>query len=306
MGTRPLSLRTGLLIVATGLLLIGGGCAMVVKAFFKEKQSAPKVISAVAAETKDYLLIEGYIVTVDPVTGRMELELYFHPRGRFDAGQGLLAVPLEVEVSSIGGEPLMFEAGRRMFPQAVEFGFWDGSVADYPIDLHQVQIELRVLEATGGDGPRVVVPVKLEMDAHFHGLAVSETALPEIGNGYIGTNIQLKRSPLVIGTVGFCMAVMWALTIMNLLMLWAVLTRRMEVDVELFAYMSGMIVALYFFREVLPDAPPFLGVFADYAAFFWAELITAACSVIFALIWYRQLIKSPPGVTTPPWGERGA
>jgi multisubunit Na+/H+ antiporter MnhE subunit len=99
---------------------------------------------------------------------------------------------------------------------------------------------------------------------------------------------------------------MWALTIMNLLMLWAVLTRRMEVDVELFAYMSGMIVALYFFREVLPDAPPFLGVFADYAAFFWAELITAACSVIFALIWYRQLIKSPPGVTTPPWGERGA
>jgi hypothetical protein len=171
MGTRPLSLRTGLLIVATGLLLIGGGCAMVVKAFFKEKQSAPKVISAVAAETKDYLLIEGYIVTVDPVTGRMELELYFHPRGRFDAGQGLLAVPLEVEVSSIGGEPLMFEAGRRMFPQAVEFGFWDGSVADYPIDLHQVQIELRVLEATGGDGPRVVVPVKLEMDAQFHGLA---------------------------------------------------------------------------------------------------------------------------------------
>jgi len=71
-------------------------------------------------------------------------------------------------------------------------------------------------------------------------------------------------------------------------------TRRMELDLTLFGYMSGMIVALYFFRQVLPDAPPFLGVLADYIAFFPSELITAAISVIFTAIWHRRLIAQPP------------
>lgn len=65
----------------------------------------------------------------------------------------------------------------------------------------------------------------------------------------------------------------------------------MEVDLGLFGYMSGFIVALYFFRQIFPNVPPFLGVFADYAAFFWAELITAGVSIGLAVKWFDRYLR---------------
>ena len=80
------------------------------------------------------------------------------------------------------------------------------------------------------------------------------------------------------------------LTLVNLFLLWAVLRGQMEVDLGLFGYMSGFLVAMYFFRQILPDIPPFIGVFADYLAFFWVEVIAAGISIIFAAIWFRKLM----------------
>jgi len=305
MAPQPLSIRAGLILASVTMLVIAGSCAMVVRSFVNEERGAHDLVSTLPPGTKDYVRIEGYIASIDPVMGRMTVELYFYPKGRFDAGGGLLSAPIEVEVSSMGGESLQFESDRRMFPRSVEIGFLDGAVADYPVDIHHALIELRVLELTGGKGGQIAVPVEFDLDSHFHGFALGETPVTSLKNGYIGAEVELRRSRLVLGTVIFCMLVIWALTGMNLLMLWAVLTRRMEVDIETFAYMSGMIVALYFFREVLPDAPPFLGVLADYMAFFWAELITAVCAAIFAMLWYRQLVKRPAGVTAPPWSLPG-
>jgi hypothetical protein len=135
------------------------------------------------------------------------------------------------------------------------------------------------------------VPAVLEFAPAHHGFRIVDSDLSGAAHGYVGFACEVSRSPLVIGCAVFCLAIMWALTLINLVLLWAVLIGRLEVDLTLFGYMSGLIVALYFFREVLPDAPPLLGVAADYDAFFWSELITAAVSLVFAAIWCRDIAR---------------
>ena len=51
------------------------------------------------------------------------------------------------------------------------------------------------------------------------------------------------------------MATIWGLTLVNLALLVGVLMNRIKADFGLFGYMSGFIVAMYFFREMFPDVP---------------------------------------------------
>lgn len=89
----------------------------------------------------------------------------------------------------------------------------------------------------------------------------------------------------------FCMAIMWGLSLVNLVMLWTVLTGQMEVNLGLFGYMSGFIVATFFFRQILPDIPQHVRVYADYLSFFWVELIAAVSSIVFAIVWSMNMIR---------------
>src|ERR1051326_3436181 len=49
--------------------------------------------------SKGYLEITAEVIQVDPVANRLTLELNFTPHGRLDAGDGVLKVPLEINVS---------------------------------------------------------------------------------------------------------------------------------------------------------------------------------------------------------------
>ncbi len=236
-----------------------------------------------------YLEINAEVIRVDPVAGRMILELSFIPHGRLDAGGGVLASPLEVDISDINGDPISFMAGRLMSAREAVIDLHEGEAEDYPFDRHKALVEILVLEKSGESWN--VVPAQLDFAGNYHGLAFHDTVLPANANGYIGFDIRLERSPLVRGTAIFCMAVMWGLAIVNLFQLWAVLTGRIQVDFGLFGYISGFLVAMYFFRQILPDIPPFIGVYADYLAFFWVELITAGISIIFAFVWLQKLMK---------------
>ena len=49
-------------------------------------------------------------------------------------------------------------------------------------------------------------------------------------------------------------------------------TGYVKADFALFGYMSGFIVAMFFFREMFPDIPPFLGVFSDSLSIFLPDI----------------------------------
>ncbi len=227
---------------------------------------------------------------VDPISNRLTIELSFVPHGRFDTGDGLLAMPLEIDVSDVNGNPILFSANRRMSPHEVFIDMHEGEVEDYPFDKHRALFEILVLEKNGQD-EWVVAPVQLDFAGNYHGFVFKDKSIAANSANYFGFDLRLTRSPLVIWTAIFCMAIMWGLTIVNLFLLWAVLRGQMQVDMGLFGYMSGFIVAMYFFRQILPNIPPFIGVFADYLAFFWVELIAAGIAIIFAFVWFRKLIR---------------
>ena len=59
--------------------------------------------------------------------------------------------------------------------------------------------------------------------------------------------------------------------------------------------MSGFIVAMYFFRDMFPDIPPFLGVLSDFMSVFWAILVAAGIANIVAIKWLIALFKDDDG-----------
>jgi len=260
-------------------------------AFMREEKGKPDIVGEQTGLFQDgYIETKIDVLRIDPVESRLVVELSFSPHGRFDAGGGVLAVPLEVDVSDVNGDPISFLAGRLMSPHEAVIDMHEGDVSDYPFDKHRALVEILVLEKTADD-KWTSVPAQLDFSGHHHGFVFQDKPLPASSHDYIGYDILLKRAPLVIWTAIFCMIIMWGLTLVNLFLLWGVLRGQMQVDLGLFGYMSGFLVAMYFFRQILPDIPPFIGVFADYLAFFWVELIAAGVSIIFAGVWFRGLIS---------------
>jgi hypothetical protein len=269
------------------ILLICGIAVFAVDVLFL-KEVGDQQAEVIATEHEaDYIEVDADVILVDPITEHLTFRLDFIPHGRFDAGDGLLAVPVEVSVSSIDGDQIQFEAQRLMFPHEVTVDMFEGEVEGYPFDSHHAVFEILVVEEGQSQG----VPIELELLSDHHGYVFNDVAQPKSSHEYLGYDLYVKRSPLVVWTVIFCMVIIWALTIVNMFIYWLVLKDKMEVDLGLFGYMSGFIVALFFFRQIFPDVPPFLGVFADYAAFFWAELVTAGISIGLALKWFYKTGK---------------
>ena len=242
-----------------------------------------------------HIKVDVHVVLVDPVEGHLTLELEFTPYGRFDEGDGLLAIPLEVDMSSLSGEPIYFEAGKRMYPHEIEIDFYEGEAKEYPFDEYCVLFEIVVAEEISTGGDWTSVPTELDFRGFHHGYAFHDEPLPASKHGYLGYDIHMKRSPLVIGTVIFWMATIWGLTLINLALLVGVLLGRVKADFGLFGYMSGFIVAMYFFREMFPDIPPFLGVLSDYMSVFWAILAAALIANVVAVKWLIAVFKDEDG-----------
>jgi hypothetical protein len=248
--------------------------------------------------TNESLFSEGYIeVNVRPRTIDLEsehviVELDFIPHGQFDQGDGLLSTDIEVVASSDDLADFKFQAGRRMFPVEVEVSFYEGEIDRYPFDEHRALLEILVVESTSADGNWHSVPTKINFVGKHHSYSFVDMPLPSSEHGYLGWDIHMKRSPLVIGTAVFWMAIIWGLTVINILLFVGVLMGYVKADFSLFGYMSGFIVAMFFFREMFPNIPSFLGVFSDYLSVFWAILVAAGVAIVVAIKWLTGVFKN--------------
>lgn len=259
-----------------GFLLLCASAVVFVDTLFVTEEGDGSAEITATEHDADYIEVNARLINVNPINEHLTFRLDFVPHGRFDGGDGLLAVPVEVYMSSIGAESIHFEAGRRMFPHEVIIDMYKGEVEAYPFDKHRALFEILVLNEGAADAS---VPTQLNLYASHHGYKFNDHALTEKSHNYLSYDLHMQRSTLVVGTVIFL-----------------VFKGKMEVNLGLFGYMSGFVVSLFFFRQIFPDVPPFLGVFSDYASFFWAELIAAGISIGLAVKWFHTHL-SPVGET---------
>jgi hypothetical protein len=237
-----------------------------------------------------YIQVDVHVLEVNTLHEHLVLDLIFTPHGNLNAGDDVLSIPVQVEISGMQTEPLFFEAGKRMFPHEVAIDFYEGESNMYPFDEHKALLEMIVFK----QDTQISIPTQLIFFGYHHGFEFEDVKLPPSSHGYLGFDINVKRSAITLWTSYFIMAIMWGLTFVNLFLLWASLTNRMQVDLGLFGYMSGFLVAMYFFRAIFPDIPPYLGVYADYLALFWVELVTAGIVIILAIKWFTALTIVKP------------
>ncbi len=290
-------LKKEILVLLLILMLCCVAVVLVNEVFLHEEgdKAAEVQTTDIAHFDEGYLEVDAHVVLVDPVAEQLTLELEFIPYGRFDEGDSLLAIPLEMDISGLAGETVYFDAGKRMYPLEVVVDFYEGEVDEYPFDQHRALFEIVVSEGASADGDWQSVPTELDFLGHHHGYSFEDVPLPPSPHGYLGYDIHVKRSPLALGTVIFWMLTIWGLTLINIALFVGVFMGRVKADFGLFGYMSGFIVAMYFFREMFPDVPPFLGVMSDYLSVFWAILVAAAIANIVAIKWLIEVFKNEDG-----------
>jgi hypothetical protein len=284
-----------ILTISVFAVVLCAGYALTIVFYFAEEgnKRANTIDSPAVDKNGDYIEATASILSVDLQKENMEVRVEFRPHGKLALAEGILARPVEIHPTGVNAEPLSFAAGDRMLSRDITFDLHGGEVTDYPFDRHTSLIEFLAVEKIEGGAPRPI-PLDVNFNAYHHGLAISLKPFASNEGGYVGFEATFVRSNLVMGAAIFCMLVMWGLAVAAILVLFSVLFHDREVDIDKLALLSGLIIALYFFRAALPDTPPTIGTLSDFLAFFWTEAIVSVSSVIYTFVWFqrgRQAIK---------------
>ena len=282
-----------LLITVVSLLVLGGAVTGMTLLFVTEEGDKTPEIAYFKQDEFDegYILVNAHVIQVDLEEEHMVVDLEFTPIGRFDEGDSRLAVPLEVDVSSAHHDLLIFPEGRRMEPREVTLSFYEGQVQNYPYDEHRTLFEMLVSESGSAEG----APVELDFLDYHHGYAFNDELLPASPTGYVGFDVHVQRSPLVVGVATMWMVIVWGLTAVMIGILIGVLTNRIKADFALFGYMTGFLLALFFIRELFPDIPSSVGVRSDFMSIFLAEAVAALVAISVAIKWMHALFTDKSG-----------
>lgn len=272
------------------LVFLVAAYALIIYSYFAEESDkrAQIVGNGTGEATGDYIEIDVGIVAVDLQKETVEARLEFKPFGSLAGANRKLARPLTLHVSSINAEPLEFSAGRVMEPRDVTFDLHSGEVTDYPFDSHKALIEFAVEERSESAAQPKALRAEVDFFAYHHGLNVEAQPLGAADGGYAGFEAKFARSKLVKGVAIFCMAVMWGLAVSAIMVLVAVVYYKAETDMDKMTLLSGLIIALYFFRAGLPDSPTIIGTLSDYLSFFWAEAIVSVVTIGYTWIWFQR------------------
>ena len=60
--------------------------------------------------------------------------------------------------------------------------------------------------------------------------------------------------------------------------------RGRKPEIAMFSFMAALLFAYYAVRNTQPLVPP-IGVYSDFLAFFWTEILVGACLVVMVFTW---------------------
>ena len=246
-------------------VLCGGGILM-----YLNERSAQSLGTAVGNASEPNR-IELYVTAqqVNAAQQRLQLRVEIIPHGTLAAdGLDVPAKYLSLYTSSPTRAQIDFPAGRPAPAQDLDLSMYGGTVSDYPFDGYDAQVGF----AASMDGQSVPISMTFgDIDPFFH--------IATVDGGYqndaVDLTVHVSRAQGTKFLAGFMMVVMWALALSVLGGAWIIVSRRRGLIWPALGWMAATLFALAGLRNTAPGAPP-IGCVLDYAAFFWAELLTGA------------------------------
>lgn len=128
------------------------------------------------------------------------------------------------------------------------------------------------------------VPLAVDFYGSIPGMKIEAAKSADSDESYVGVEMKIGRSSTVRFFSLFIMALMWGAAIAVLFLVLSVILRGRKIEVGMFSFLSALLFALVAVRNSQPGVPP-IGVFSDFAAFFWAEVILALCLLAIVFTW---------------------
>jgi hypothetical protein len=285
----------------SAVLLVPVLCGAGVLAYLAERytQSVGAAVGEGAKPDRVDLFVTAQ--QVNAAQQRLQLSVEIVPHGTLAESDGSPAKPLSVYTSSPTRAEIDLPAERAISAQNLDVSLYGGTVSDYPFDGYSADVGFAVY----ADGKPVPVSITFSEIDPFFRIATVDGAYQ---NSSAELTVHVSRAQGTKFLAVFMMVVMWALALSVLGGAYILVSRRRGLVWPALGWMAATLFALAGMRNTAPGSPP-VGCVLDYAAFFWAELLTAVGVVavsVFGVLTERR--KEPltgwrrprPSTTTEP------
>ncbi|MFJ8628369.1 DUF4436 family protein [Kitasatospora sp. NPDC093550] len=259
------------------LLTVAVLCSAGVGLYLNDRNTRERPHELALPSAGDWIELDITSQDIDPAAGELTLWVAAVPHGGLAAGPDSTVFSRQavITVESAARTELRAGPGEEVTSQAVQAGFYNGTVTDYPFDLHHFALSLAAADPAGAVPVGVVF---VDADPFF---VVHPTSTPNAaGATILRGGVTRARSTFILAW--FMIAAMWALALAVLAGAEVLHRGRQGVVWPSLGWMAATLFALIGMRNAAPGSPP-IGSLIDYVAFFWAEGIIAA-SLTFTVV----------------------
>lgn len=284
---RPVVLIVGALSALFGL----GGVYTLALALASGDPTETLVPAAVPSPNDTTTTVSARVLDVDASAGLVRVRLAIRPQRSLLSGE-VLSENLDLVVNDTEGSTVRtISAGQPVSPIVVSLPLSDGVVAQYPFDTYSAILLVRLtrVDQTSGTEPDVV-PISMDVSStvsefDLEGRLSSST--PTEGAEVAVVEFEVTRSAAaVVYTLGV-MAIMLALAVTGIAIIWATYNWRVELPPWIYGYFVGVLFALPPLRASLPGAPP-PGAIVDFLSFYPSVGVVASAMVVVVVHWLRS------------------
>jgi hypothetical protein len=181
-----------------------------------------------------------------------------------------------------------FAANEEMPSIDTTMDLTDASAVKYPFDTYTGEFAVNIVTASGD-----LVPTDLVMSTvadGWHGSAKKVVSADLSGGtvGLAGFSVSIDRAPATKVYAVFMLALMWALALAGIAMaLTLIRNKNHKIDSGPLTYLAALLFAFPLIRSSLPGNPS-LGVLADFAAYFWVEVVVGITLLALLITWIRR------------------
>lgn len=285
------------------VLSLGLGLLLLVLAFygarnaFRRESREREVRREFGVDTSARGLNVFVVITdVDPIKATAQARVVCNPQGSLSDDDGNPTVNLKLYANNLGDQDHYFKAGESMAPFEMSMNLFDGSAADYPFDHFTTELEFQTSVAMPGHSRRGIqlIPTRIFVSSNASGIKLTPGETNVSTPGYVRIDFSVERSGTTVATAVFGMAVMWALGLSVLTLTLNIIITHEHLNT--LTFFSGLLFALFSFRNSLPGTPP-VGTLSDFVSFFWVEAIVSISLVIVVALNIPR--RQKPAATEP-------
>jgi hypothetical protein len=224
---------------------------------------------------------------VDVEAGELELRLVPTSGETGLVEGGVVARPFRILVNDVAGETThTFEAGEPL--RSIDFSVLleGGSAFRYPFDRYDASALVLAGEGTRDEG----APLAIDLAAVSAASSYTVSAGGDEPCEALGTScleLDVRRPASTIGYAVWFIALVWALALAGVGVLYVVVRRGLELPLWSFGYLVGVLFALPPLRDSLPTTPP-VGGFVDFVAYYWAVAVVGVTLITLIALWIRE------------------